>query len=568
MISVLITGCPKNINDELLDCFFFEKGETKLVLLGTDTIQSTNRENIIIIKAVPNSDSESYLELINGIIKKYLITDIIPLIDSEVLFLSNNREQFSSRGIRLWISRSGNLNEIINKELCYRLTTDESPKSALISNVDEIDNLLSEFGYPENPVVVRPSSGPNGSGKGFRIIVKEYDLCYEMFYRSLPSRRIAKEHLKQVMNNGNVYALPPLLLSEYLPGEEYSCYVLADRGIMLKCGIHLKLSYQGGTTNTGTAVFVQNEQIEKFCRLICQKLNLDLLNNIQVKLNFLEEPKLIEVNPRIAGTILLSEKSGLRLIKSCFNLLTKKNIGNEMANKDCINYSIQRKEVEYYQDSLLTQLNYLLLCESDQYRIGYQGSDLLNCISQKYDNIIFDLDNTILDEFHFLNESIIELARQKGFDNKELKNISTNFIKYYSEFGNYLIFDCFLENYFQKNEIKDFLQILREDRNPMKVKFLPVMESLIKHLKLMNKSIFILTDGNVEQQKLKMSVSNLYQYFDADRVFYANEKGGKPNMKCRDFFDSSSLKDCVLIGDALVDLEMAKILLIDYIKVG
>jgi carbamoyl-phosphate synthase large subunit len=98
---------------------------------------------------------------------------------------------------------------------------------------------------------------------------------------------------------------------EYLPFQEYSVYVFCNNGNMLYCIPNKReelLQYY-----SFRASIVENKQICNICKKIVKILGLDFNVNLQFKISANNIPKLIEINPRIGGTIILPTVAGVNL---------------------------------------------------------------------------------------------------------------------------------------------------------------------------------------------------------------------------------------------------------------
>ena len=108
---------------------------------------------------------------------------------------------------------------------------------------------------------------------------------------------------------------------EHLPGDEFSTYVFADKGKMIYCISNLRQKLD--RYYSFEAKIQKNKKIESMCKKIVKKLELTSNINIQFKNSKNYTPKLIEINPRIGGTIILPSVSGINMpylaIKQCLN---------------------------------------------------------------------------------------------------------------------------------------------------------------------------------------------------------------------------------------------------------
>ena len=95
---------------------------------------------------------------------------------------------------------------------------------------------------------------------------------------------------------------------EYLPGPEYSVYVLAEMGKMLACIPILRSRVEQGFAFE--AKVKGHKQIENICKKIVKLFDSHYLLNVQIKFSN-NTPKIIEINPRIAGAVSLPVAAGI-----------------------------------------------------------------------------------------------------------------------------------------------------------------------------------------------------------------------------------------------------------------
>jgi carbamoyl-phosphate synthase large subunit len=90
-------------------------------------------------------------------------------------------------------------------------------------------------------------------------------------------------------------------MSEYLPGLEYSIDCVCAKGKLITALPRKRLKMIGGISVHGE--FEQNLQIIEYCEKIVSLLQLDGNIGIQVKGNYDNEFLILEINPRVQGTI-------------------------------------------------------------------------------------------------------------------------------------------------------------------------------------------------------------------------------------------------------------------------
>lgn len=97
----------------------------------------------------------------------------------------------------------------------------------------------------------------------------------------------------------------------WLPGREYSVDLLGDRGEPLGGAVRLRRSAVGGMALE--AETVDEPEVLRAAERILAELGLSYVNNIQLRRDAGGAPRLMEINPRIPGTIGLTVEAGLNL---------------------------------------------------------------------------------------------------------------------------------------------------------------------------------------------------------------------------------------------------------------
>jgi HAD superfamily hydrolase (TIGR01549 family) len=145
---------------------------------------------------------------------------------------------------------------------------------------------------------------------------------------------------------------------------------------------------------------------------------------------------------------------------------------------------------------------------------------------------IFDLDNTIYNEEDYLFQAYLAISDRfasiiSDYNGKELYNILKDL--YFKE-GREKLFDKFLDIVnLDKSYLTDCLNILRTFKPEKPLIINEEVKELLMSLESMGKSIFVLTNGNTEQQKNKIK-NILWDGMDETiRFIYADEIEPKPS---------------------------------------
>lgn len=277
---VLIFPCGSEIaleiNRALKDSIHFE-------MIGASSI-SDHGEYVFksYIPNIPFVDDPNFIPTLQHICKENKIDFIFPAHDSVVLKLAEHANEFDAK----IITSSLETNEICrSKEKTYKH----------FKNIIPTPDVYKRDNIPAFPVFLKPSVG-QGS-KGTHKVSNQYELD---FYLS--------------QNND-------LMILEYLPGKEYTIDCFTDRhGNLL-----FAMGRQRIRISNGISVSSKTVNNPKFIEL-AKKINQTLLFRgvwfFQVKENIHGEFVLMEIAPRIAGTMGLSLGLGINFAQlSLFDMM-------------------------------------------------------------------------------------------------------------------------------------------------------------------------------------------------------------------------------------------------------
>jgi carbamoyl-phosphate synthase large subunit len=180
------------------------------------------------------------------------------------------------------------------------------PEFRIVETITQFQSAIAELGYPQNPVCFKPSLS-NGS-RGFRILSEQVDEAGLLFHYKPWQTYLRKEDALRILSSA---AFPELLVSEYLPGPEYSVDCLCNRGEARLVIPRLRKKMINGITVEGE--FTKQSEIIEYCTAIIKELQLHGNIGIQVKQAANGQFLLLEINPRVQGTISAALGAGINL---------------------------------------------------------------------------------------------------------------------------------------------------------------------------------------------------------------------------------------------------------------
>ncbi len=263
---------------------------------------------------VPKAKDSKYIDAILDICKSEKITTIIPQYTDELLLMSENIKRFNSFGIKALVTEDIEKLKIANSKISlYQFFKDKAftPQYTLASTIDSIQDAVFKFGYPYVPVCIKPVQGEGG--KGFRVITEEK---IDIFNEPPGSPKISLDaYIEQVKTLDNI---PELLVTEYLPGKEYSIDCVCKNGTSYICVPRQRIETSMGVSSV--ALIEKNEELIRYSKEIISCLNLSYNINIQFKYSDEGKPKLIEINPRVSGSLVANYGAGINMLEAALRL--------------------------------------------------------------------------------------------------------------------------------------------------------------------------------------------------------------------------------------------------------
>jgi putative hydrolase of the HAD superfamily len=182
---------------------------------------------------------------------------------------------------------------------------------------------------------------------------------------------------------------------------------------------------------------------------------------------------------------------------------------------------------------------------------------------KNYDYIILDLDDTLYPEIQYLDGAYKNIAK---FIAKNT-NISSEKIYNYLTLqfnikGRHLLFDRLLTNFNINSAIlPEMLKILRTFKPKNKILLYSEIYKILPALISKSKYTFVVTNGNVEQQKNKVKNIN-WRNLNKSLIFiYANRFNKKPSPDSFNFIKKKYFINptkTIMIGDSNTDKDFAE----------
>jgi len=306
-INVLMTGGGAPGAAGILKCL--QQNEVIHVTVADANAAAIGRYMAGDFETIPLASDPMFAEKVLELCKHKNIQVLLPLVTKELVPLAQHHKDFQKAGVKLLCSSPASLEIANNKSRLYEFLEwrDISiPQYRVVETIDQFKTAVAELGYPSKAICFKPSIS-NGS-RGFRIIdasINEHDL---LFNHKPSSTYIKYSEAVRILSSTS---FPELLVTEYLPGDEYSVDCLAKEGESVLIVPRLRKKMINGISVEGE--FVNNESIINYCRLIIKELQLHGNIGIQVKESSSGEFLVLEINPRVQGTIAAGLGAGINL---------------------------------------------------------------------------------------------------------------------------------------------------------------------------------------------------------------------------------------------------------------
>ncbi len=254
---------------------------------------------------VPPGNDENFITEIFNVCEKEHVDVILPQVTNELEQLSRNIDKFKNEGTMVAISDANAIKLANNKLRLLEVAKSVGipyPKYRVVTNFSSLEKAAEEFGFP---FVVKP---PEGSGmRGFRIIYDNIDRKPHFFGDKPDSSKITMEDLYRILGD----EFPPLIAMEYLNGDEYTVDVLSSDQEVHVIIPRRRDKIRSGITFVGTVE--KKEDIINYTEKLTREIGLKYAYGFQFKYSN-GVAKLLESNPRIQGTMVLSTIAGANVI--------------------------------------------------------------------------------------------------------------------------------------------------------------------------------------------------------------------------------------------------------------
>ncbi len=309
-LTVLFSACGSQVAPGMIDCIK-NNGERNVRVVGIDMDYDPSvYQYVDAFYRVPAANALNYADSVLDICMKEKVDIYFPNISAEVEILVKRHKDFQTLGVLLSVS-DGNAVSISNNKLqTYQKLKSAGipvPQFYPVHTVDDFIEGCKVMGFPHKPVCLKIV---NGSGsRGVRIIDAAQSR-YQIFVKKKPnSFYTSYEDMLSILREP-IY-LDEMMLVEYMPGNEYTVDLLADKGCVL---------YEVGRENTVSMMSIAQESIlayDEHAYQVCKDVVSLLGMDGNIGFDFMRDSEnkavLMDINPRLTATVSVIAAGGVNL---------------------------------------------------------------------------------------------------------------------------------------------------------------------------------------------------------------------------------------------------------------
>lgn len=321
-VAVLVTSVGNDVFPSVLEALK-DNGEREVTVVGVDVCDTAVGLHLADLAfLVPRRDDpEALIQALLDLAVRYRSQVLLPLSTDDQQFFARWAPRFATAGVTVVTSSLEALKVAQDKrallEMCSRAEL-ACPAFVPVSSAAEFERGARMLGWPDRSFVFKPDRG--AGGKGFKLVEPRPDPAARLFDRD--GVHIGYDELRGLL--GAFPDLPPSHVAQYLPGAEYSVDVLCRHGTVLAAVVRQRVAIRSGLASH--ARVLDHPAAETTARQVVTVLGLSYVANVQLRCDEVGQPRLLEVNPLLPGTVALTVAAGLNLPY----LAVKQAIGEEL----------------------------------------------------------------------------------------------------------------------------------------------------------------------------------------------------------------------------------------------
>ena len=309
-LTVVVTGAGAPGIRGTLHCLRHNDDGVPIQVVGVDVDgEAVGRYFLDEFAQVPPPEEEDYGSAMVDLCRSVGASVILPQTTREVAYFAEARPQFEELGIRVVVASADAISQANNKLLtlqAFEAAGLPVPVYRLARTAGEMEGAALELGYPDIPVAVKPAV--SHGMRGFRVL-DESALSLDRFLNEKPG--VASMRLNELLETCRQGSLPDMLMMEYLAGSEYT--VDGFRGEAVAVAVPRRRTRIRSGISFVTEL-VDDPGLVAVSQAGAEALGITGIYGFQFKENDTGEPRLLECNPRVQGTMVAAYWAGANIV--------------------------------------------------------------------------------------------------------------------------------------------------------------------------------------------------------------------------------------------------------------
>ncbi len=264
------------------------------------------------------------------------------VVGTEYAIAINNNQDKIKQFTKLIVPTKESFEIAVNKDQTYRFAQKNNipiPKTRTFSKMRELERFLSR--NKRYPIIIKPSKGSNSSG----------------FYK-INNRKCLRKTLKKVRED-KAYHGQKIIIQEFIEGKIKGFFGLFDKGKLIASFQHERIRQYPNNNGPSTyAKSIKEKELLSIGKRLFSRLSWTGVAMAEfIKENSTNKYKLIEINPRLWGSLELAIESGADFPFLTYQLATGKKIEQKDYKEniifrwtipgDILNYIYNRNKKQY-----------------------------------------------------------------------------------------------------------------------------------------------------------------------------------------------------------------------------
>lgn len=290
-----------------------------LFIIGVDSkAQNFNSNFLEKFYQVPNGDDINYFDKIFDICIKHRIELILPGSDEEAFTLSKNNHKLAAKGIKISCCSFEHHRLITNKAKLYEFLNRQNirvPRYRLINQNFDLEIEMKTILKNKSSVVIKNMNTRGGRGTFF--IENELDPIPAIL-KNGSREKVLSSKTMSISSFKEIVGKECLIMEVFMP-LAYDVDVLVQNGKVVEFLIRERIN-PCGIPYMGS-IIRKNKKIENYIKSICNALEIDGILDLDLMTDKNDSIQLLEINPRMSGSISASYASNFPILSKGISLL-------------------------------------------------------------------------------------------------------------------------------------------------------------------------------------------------------------------------------------------------------